>query len=28
VGVFRVHAEELGAYERIEGTEHGGAPGG
>ncbi len=28
VSVFRVHAKELGAYERVEGTEHGTKPGG
>jgi hypothetical protein len=28
MSVFRVHAKELGAYERIEGTEHRTKPGG
>jgi hypothetical protein len=28
VSVFRVHAKELGAYERVEGTEHGAEPDG
>jgi hypothetical protein len=26
--LVRVHAKELGAYERVEGTEHGAEPGG
>jgi hypothetical protein len=28
VSVFRVHAKELGAYERVEGAEHRTKPGG
>jgi hypothetical protein len=28
VSVFRVHAKELGANKRVEGTEHGTKPGG
>jgi hypothetical protein len=28
MSVFRVHAKELGAYERVEGAEHGTKPGG